>query len=201
VSSNLIAPTIKKLGPAPSFLIDAPLAHYPARMNRLFICVCASLLLTACGGGGNAADAVNKEAAYLPDFSTPEGATKAFIYAYETQNAGLMSMTLLDDERETVLPRFEAAFSEIRSQGITIDLEQDEKLSEWSPDVEARALLKRIELKDGKQQAVTGGWYVFVKTPDDTWKFSDAATRRWIDYWRKTREAANKAPANEPPVD
>jgi hypothetical protein len=196
VSSNLIAPTISNASPTGlAFgILRRRLLHYHGRM-RTTTCLIVCLLLSSCGGGANTADSVNAEAKFIPDFSTAVGTTQAFMRAVQTDNIGLLSMLLMDEEREEVLPIFEKRFADSRREGVTWELEQME--GDWEPEKEARSLFKFTELKDGKPTGnVTGGWYVFVKTTDGSWKFSQVATKRWIAEVleaKKKQQAENSA--------
>jgi hypothetical protein len=160
-------------------------------MHRYLLFLLA-LTLAACGGGDNSADAIPAEEKFIPDYSTPVGATTAFIRAIESENTGLLSLTLLDDEREKLLPVYEDKFRQSKKLGVKWKLKQVEE--EWVPNQEARSLFQFIEMKDGKETGtVTGGWHVFVKTADGTWKYSNAASKRWVAY---LIEQEKQAPAN-----
>jgi hypothetical protein len=170
---------------------------------RVVSCTFLFLLVTACGGGDNSADAVPAEAKYVPDHSTAAGATEAFMRAIETENIGLLSMTLMDDEREKVLPVFEENFKQSKKKGVRWKLEQEAE-SEWLPEKEARCAMKFTELKDGEPTGVVvGAWYVFIKTSDGSWKYSDAATKRWVAHLLEEQNKAkpSNSPATNAPVD
>lgn len=162
---------------------------------RLTLCLSLCLFVAACGGGNDAVETTPPDAKYIPDFSTPEGAGTAFIRAVEMDNIGLLSLTLMDDERDRILPVFEERLRETRRLGLTWSISQEPE-SELVPNVEARSLLKFTEMKDGEPTGKgSGGWYVFVKTADGSWKYSDAATKRWV---AQLLERRNKSATNSP---
>jgi hypothetical protein len=87
---------------------------------------------------------------------------------------------------------FEQRFAESRRLGVEWTVAQKE--SEWVPGSEARSLFSFTEMKDGKPTGnIVGAWYVFVKTEDGTWKYSDVASKRWVAY---LREQEKQPPAN-----
>jgi hypothetical protein len=157
-------------------------------MTRAVLCLVACLLLAACGGGGNAADAVNAETKYVPDFSTPEGATLAFIRAFETGNAGLLSLTLVDEERDVVLPALEERLKSAPEWA----LEQVD--NEIVADREARSLFKFTAQKDGQPTGKTlQEWVVFVRTADKSWRYSPVTSERYA-----TRRLASELDGKQP---
>ncbi|MCB9895359.1 MAG: hypothetical protein H6839_12985 [Planctomycetes bacterium] len=170
-------------------------------MRQILPCllIFASMLAAACGGGANA-NGNGEEQAFIPDLSTPEGATEAFARSIETGNLSLLSLTLLDEERDEVLPIYSQKFEESRKQGLKWTIEVVD--TQIVPEKEARASFKYIAKKDGKEQSTQGSFAVFQKTSDGTWKYSRAASLAWSEYQKQLREQDN-APANgeEPPTN
>jgi len=154
------------------------------------------LLIAACGGGNTAADSVTKEEAYIPDFSTPEGASEAFARAIETGNSALLAMALQDAERDAVLARYERNFALSRQGGFGWRVESVTQDNELIEGVEARIHFRYLQVKDGKDTGeVHDTPAVFVRQ-GDVWKYSEAATERWV-----AGLLAKKRPANSPPPD
>jgi hypothetical protein len=168
-------------------------------MRNLLPCLLVALLLAACGGGNNASGANNVARGYVPDFSTPEGATEAYCRAIETGNKSLMALALMDEEREKLMSAYAQDFAKSKQAGLTWKIEPvDQELLE---DKEAHVKMKFIALKDGEEQQSNTRWLVFAKTDDGTWKYSDRASQA-MNRAAKNAKNAEKPPANgEQPAD
>jgi hypothetical protein len=159
-------------------------------MARILPCllVCLALLCAACGGGENAADQVNREATFIPDVTTPEGATETYARAIETSSITLAELVVLDEERETVLSQFRANFQASEQQGVKwrLKITDAQELS----DSLVQAKVQYIGLKDGKEQGREVSWIVFKKIEDGTWRYSRALSMQLIEQMKP------KPPAN-----
>ena len=155
--------------------------------------VCMMLVLAACGGAGNDANANSEDQAFIPDLSTPEGATEAFARGIETSNLSLLSLTLNDEERDQILSDYSHNFEESRKQGIKWTIEVVD--TDIVPEKEARALFKYIGKKNGKEESVQGSWAVFQKKPDGSWKYSRSASLAYSAEQKRLQDETN-APSN-----
>ena len=170
-------------------------------MHRLTLAlmIVTCLLVAACGGNGDANNAPPEDK-YVPDVSTPEGATEAFARSIETGNISLFSIVVHDAEREALVPEYTHNFEQSKKQGVEWKIEVIK--TEIEPDKEARALFKYIGMKNGKQDSVQEVWTVFLKTEDGSWKFSRAASRWWATEKKRIEEEGKKpADGGETPSD
>lgn len=175
-------------------------------MRRHFLILISVLVMlcAACGGGENAADQVNREATFIPDVSTPEGATETYARAIETSSITLAELVVMDEEREAVLAQMRANFQASEQQGLKWKLEfsDAEKLS----DSLVQAKVQYIGLKDGKEQGREISWVVFKKIEDGSWRYSRALSKQLIEQMRPqppsndgdTPAANDASPANSP---
>ncbi|MCB9933997.1 MAG: hypothetical protein H6841_11315 [Planctomycetes bacterium] len=143
-------------------------------MARLTLCLlaCLSALCFVACGGGNAADHVNKEARYIPDVSTAEGATEAYARAIETGSITLAELVFMDEEREALQAEFRQNFQETQRAGVKWKLEFSE--AQQVSDTHVQARVDYVQLKDGKEIAREKSWIVFTRVADGTWRYSRA---------------------------
>lgn len=178
------------------------------------ILLCASLLVAACGGGDNAANNSGAEVTFIPDISTPEGATEVYARGIETSSMSLIEMVVLDDEREIVIEQFQKNFAETAKRGIEWKLEFKDATMLDDNTVYSHATY--IMMKDGKPTGERQvGWVVFIKGEDGSWRFSRRRSKVLTDQMNKAEAPGNdetppddgeespedkpdEAPANEP---
>ena len=169
--------------------------------------LCVSLLAAACGGGNNTADNSGGEAKFIPDISTPEGATEVYARGIETSNMSLIEMVVLDDEREFVIEQFQKNFAETAKRGIEWKLEFKDATMLDDNTVYSHATY--IMLKDGKPTGERQvGWVVFIKGEDGNWRFSRRRSKVLTDEMNKaetpggngesTPGDGEKSPGNQP---
>jgi len=166
----------------------------PMRSHFLILISFLVLLCAACGGGENAADQVNREATFIPDVTTPEGATETYARAIETGSITLAEMVVLDEERDVLISQFRANFQASEQQGVKWKLEfsQAEQLSP----VLAQARVDYIRLKEGKEAGRESSWIVFKKIEDGTWRYSRALSMQLIEQMKpKPPSNGDDAPA------
>ena len=161
--------------------------------------LCASLLAAACGGGDNTADNSGGEAKFIPDISTPEGATEVYARGIETSNMSLIEMVVLDDGRDVVINQFQQSFAETAKRGIDWELEFKDAtiLDDKTVCTHATYVMMKDAKRTGERHVE---WIVFIKGEDGNWRFSRGRSRALTEQMNKAETPGDgeESPGNQP---
>lgn len=142
------------------------------------------LVLGLCGcGGGDASNAANAPA-YVPDLSTPAGATEAYAYAIENMDEAVATAVYATAEREDSLESFRQICKASLAESYTWKL-TFENAAEIEGKGEAHVLVTFMPVHKKKGEQPEQGnrrWVVFVREADNNWRVS-----------RKASDAVNEA--------
>lgn len=167
-------------------------------MRAMIPCMLLALLLAACGGG-NTPDNTAAEEPFIPDFTTPEGATLAFERAIETHNLTLIEQLAQPQEREEMLKHFGGNMEQSKKAELKWRIEFEER--QYTSDTEVIALAKYFRIKGGSEAMDHQGWVVFIQVEDGTWKYALEKARHLNKIYRGEIDPNEKPPEDKPPED